>query len=696
MCPRCTPHRGGGPADLAGLTSPFLETEPFRNQTEPGLDVQLADRQGENAFRLGVEGEIIGANDMDAVANSLAIPYRWICRLDIDYDITPFGTTQRLTGGGRGTGTLLSPCHVLTAAHNLVDYDPVRKNTLRATRIRVTPAHDGSPSPPVASVEADLSQSPLHPSWDITRRYDATGGPHNAGEVETNRYDYALLKLKSAIGDTQVRALSGPLGYWGSQGSRGAARFQRLEPAVLSSRVAFVAGYGSDDCVRAARTARGNPNIRFGSQLTATGHITLVMEGVGPQYVGRSMTHDIDTCGGQSGAPVALELDGVYYLVGVHTGAVSLTSGGRANHAVRLTMEMSTQVSDWMRRAPCPTAARELEDGGSQAGEQFALVEEHLAPDPLDRGGEDETEVGLAGEAPAGPAPTLAATPTSKMDRSAAIAEATAMINRFRIQTQAAAWHASLNRKAVADRLLALINNPDLVDQTANGLCGEAAFFNIWLWEDPLAVARFGVQLYNGGAAAVGTEEWVRPRPSLLAQNFDNVVTQINRPNARAAVAEWMMMSALRDANNYIFSYEGVPSDKWGAGSTDREVARWLRATNLFGSVTAKTGGSEEHNFYYASQLVPGSNAIMISCDSHMLGNPMPTGGITDDHWFVLKSAITDFGGTIDFRFWSWGEPTQWVNDRRADPNKVGTPLPGNLQKAQFTDEYFGYLIAKR
>ena len=239
-------------------------------------------------------------------------------------------------------------------------------------------------------------------------------------------------------------------------------------------------------------------------------------------------------------------------------------------------------------------------------------------------------------------------------------------------------------------------SNPDKLDQTGNGLCGEAAFFNIWLWEDPLAVARFGVQLYNGGAVAVGTEEWVRPRPSLLAQNFDNVVTQIGRPNARAAIAEWMMMSALRDANNYIFSYDGVPSDNWGAGSTDGEVSRWLRATNLFSSVTAKTGGSEEHNFAHASQLIPGSDAIMVSCDSHMLGNDLGAGGISNDHWFVLKSNIVERNGKVDFRFWCWGEPAQWVNDRRNDPSHFAGPVPGDLQKTQFTDEFFGYMIANR
>ena len=60
------------------------------------------------------------------------------------------------------------------------------------------------------------------------------------------------------------------------------------------------------------------------------------------------------------------------------------------------------------------------------------------------------------------------------------------------------------------------------------------------------------------------------------------------------------MMSALRDANNYIFSYDGVPSDHWGAGSTTAKSRAGSARRILFSSVTAKTGGSEEHNFAHA------------------------------------------------------------------------------------------------
>jgi Putative peptidoglycan binding domain len=279
---------------------------------------------------------------------------------------------------------------------------------------------------------------------------------------------------------------------------------------------------------------------------------------------------------------------------------------------------------------------------------------------------------------------------TSQVGRRAAVAQAQNLINRFRRATYAGKWHPSLSRQEVANRLLTLINNPDLVNQGANGLCGEAAFFNVWLWEDPLAVARFGVQLFNSGAASIGVDEWIRTRPSLRSQNFNKVVLQMpGFPHAADWSAEWMLMSALRDASNWVISYDGTPSDEWGAGSSNREVTHWLRATGLFGKVSCETGN--------ALKLNPGNDIILVACDSHMLGNPSHPGGPEDDHWLVLRSAIIgEDNATVNFRFWCWGEPIQWVNDRRADQTRVGTPLPGPLSKSQFLNEYFGYIRAQR
>jgi hypothetical protein len=277
---------------------------------------------------------------------------------------------------------------------------------------------------------------------------------------------------------------------------------------------------------------------------------------------------------------------------------------------------------------------------------------------------------------------------SSQVSRRTAVAQAQNLINRFRTETRAGKWHPSLRRAEVADRLLTLINNPNLVNQGANGLCGEAAFFNVWLWEDPLAVARFGVQLFNSGAASIGTDEWVRTRPSLRSQNFNKVVLQMQMrsPNFSHAAdwsAEWMLMSALRDASNWVISYDGTPSDQWGEGSSNREMVHWLRATEQFSQVSYATGN--------ALRLNPGNDIVLVACDSHMLGNPPRPGGPEDNHWLVLRSAIIEENNaTVNFRFWSWGEQIRWMNEWRAD-RKLGP-----LSKSQFMNEYFGYILARR
>jgi Putative peptidoglycan binding domain len=283
---------------------------------------------------------------------------------------------------------------------------------------------------------------------------------------------------------------------------------------------------------------------------------------------------------------------------------------------------------------------------------------------------------------------------TSQLSRRAAVAQAQNLIDRFRTTTYAGKWHPTLSRREVADRLLTLINNPNLVNQGANGLCGEAAFFNVWLWEDPLAVARFGVQLFNSGAASIGVDEWVRTRPSLRSQNFNKVALQMQKenPNFSHAAdwsAEWMLMSALRDANNWVISYDGTPSDKWGAGSSNREVTHWLRATGLFSKVSYE---KVSHETGAALRLNPGNDIVLMACDSHMLGNPPQSGGPEDDHWLVLRSAIIDEdNATVNFRFWSWGMEIQWMNDWRVDHINLGP-----LSKSQFLNECFGYIRAKR
>jgi hypothetical protein len=283
---------------------------------------------------------------------------------------------------------------------------------------------------------------------------------------------------------------------------------------------------------------------------------------------------------------------------------------------------------------------------------------------------------------------------SARLARPLAVAKAKTMINRFRGQAGRGKWP-SLDRMAVADRLEKLIDTPHLVNQGGNGLCGEAAFLYVWLWEDPWSVARYCVQLYNGGSASVGTDVWVRPRPSLKSQDFTKVANQMVAKNSdhKDAIkwgAEWMMMSALRDANNWIISYDGTPSDNWGSGSSNSEVADWLRATGVFKDVSEADGRGSKNSFAAAAKLDPQTSVVILSVDSSMF-EQTSTGPGDDNHNAVLKSPIiVKPDGTVDFDVWTWGGPVAPVSKIRSSYNQSG------LSQAQFMAEYFGAVIATR
>jgi hypothetical protein len=68
----------------------------------------------------------------------------------------------------------------------------------------------------------------------------------------------------------------------------------------------------------------------------------------------------------------------------------------------------------------------------------------------------------------------------TRPNRSTDLPLAIAKINAFRSKTNAGAW-TNLDRAAVADRLIDLVNDPDKVNQGSIGVCGPAAFFNVWI-----------------------------------------------------------------------------------------------------------------------------------------------------------------------------------------------------------------------
>ncbi|WP_306209020.1 trypsin-like serine peptidase [Actinoplanes sp. RD1] len=182
-------------------------------------------------------------------------PFRYVCHL-MTISAGPGGAQQRRVG----TGTLIAPNKVLTAAHHVRN----------AQFVSVAPGKDGASEPFGHAMASRI---------DVPREF-ASGSAVAA-------YDFAVLTLTRDLG-----AQPG-LGHW--------RHVSTLPDRVLSAGLVSVAGYPRD---------QGSSHL-----YVAEGLLT----GVRPEQ----LEYRIATDTGQSGGPIWLTHDGRPTLVGLHRASVA-------------------------------------------------------------------------------------------------------------------------------------------------------------------------------------------------------------------------------------------------------------------------------------------------------------------------------------------------------------------------------------
>jgi hypothetical protein len=234
-----------------------------------------------------------------------------------------------------------------------------------------------------------------------------------------------------------------------------------------------------------------------------------------------------------------------------------------------------------------------------------------------------------------------------------------------------------LDADTVMKRVDVLKNNPNLIDQGALGLCGEATFFHHILQRDPLGFVAFAKLMFMDAVGFVGNFK-IQPDTGMFnLTDADYGAIVAARGTTYPPIppqADWMVLSALRDSENEILDYQGSPSENFADGSDFLELFQWHQKSGLYTSVTMDVNT----DLYHASANVikDASTHIALRIKEAMI---QPGDAY---HIISLESPMTVNlqNSTVSFDYWSWAYPS---------------PLTLTLTYTQFTDNYLGAIIAK-
>jgi hypothetical protein len=255
----------------------------------------------------------------------------------------------------------------------------------------------------------------------------------------------------------------------------------------------------------------------------------------------------------------------------------------------------------------------------------------------------------------------------------------------FQARETASPW--KIDRRELVARLYRLVQSPSAVRQDVLPLCGPAALLRVWLSEDPLAVTEFATALYEHGRAGLGDIP-IKPSRDLVKQDYAAIKAEAekDRTNGLAfcPVAEWMMMCALRDAQNLVVDFEGAPGEAFAGLTTPGEMLAWLRATGIYREVTNEANRTSTKRLDHALALQPHARDVLLLVNSHMLGEKADAkksgkalGGFPN-HYIVLNEPIVEKAGRVHLEYWSWGD-----DEERDIPTKT------------FKANYYGALIGR-
>jgi hypothetical protein len=196
--------------------------------------------------------------------------------------------------------------------------------------------------------------------------------------------------------------------------------------------------------------------------------------------------------------------------------------------------------------------------------------------------------------------------------------------------------------------------------------------------DQPIAYAKFAIELFEKGKAPLGRHNTIAPDFKLRFVTPGNDIDQ----------ADWMTLGSLRSSENWLVEYWNTDQELGGI-STAWELARWLGDAG-YRDVREETNAVRdkgEGNLREASRLYNEGYRTILFIDSGMLYMEKQTddSGIMDRHWVVLRSPVKIANGNVSLMIYTWG------NAERTIPEYSSKPLSLD----DFLQNYHGYVAGK-
>jgi V8-like Glu-specific endopeptidase len=276
-----------------------------------------------------IEEEVIGDRDTRQKVDGTKVPFRWVCSLKTRFRDPD---SSEAVDFDAGSGLLIGSQYVLTCAHNLYNNITGSRGTVAKRKAVLVMVYPGR------NVDNDF---PLGGAESAAFMYL----PEFEKDLDT-RIDYALIKLKTPIGDKKFDILNKkPLGFWGSKDLGAGTTTIPLSRSYLQDKIVNVGGY---------------PNGKNHAQYVGYDVVNNSTPTARRVKIDELITYLADTSVGQSGAPVwrYLQESGKRCLVAVHNGAchdvldgckTSSSTKPTSNMGVLITTTVLDQLEKWKK-----------------------------------------------------------------------------------------------------------------------------------------------------------------------------------------------------------------------------------------------------------------------------------------------------------------------------------------------------------